>query len=68
MGGMFSPPSPPPPPPPPPVPDPAAEDRQRRLDELQRRRRGRAGTVQTGWRGVLSDPAGPGQGKQKLGD
>jgi len=58
MGGIFSPPS-------PPAPTPVvetttgteAEDRARRLQEIDRRRRGRSGTVETGWRGVLSQPA-----------
>lgn len=70
MGGIFSPPS--PPPAPMPVveqPDPAADERSRRLEEIDRRRRGRSGTVETGWRGVLSQssPTQPGT-KTKLGE
>jgi len=70
MGGLFSAPSPPPVQPLPEVKDPSEDERARRLEELDRRRRGRSGTVETGFRGVLS----PGQsgaaktGKTYLGE
>lgn len=74
MGGFFSPPSPPPMPQmaaPPPAIDPDAEERQRRLDAIGRNRRGRAGTIATGDRGVL-EPVSPsksaGSGKRLLGE
>lgn len=55
MAGLFSAPKPPPPPPPPPpLPDPAEEERKRRLEAIERRRRGRAGTIATSERGLLS--------------
>lgn len=54
MGGFFSTPAPPPPPPPPPTPDPEEEERKRRLQMIERRRRGRAGTIATSDRGFLS--------------
>ena len=60
MGGFFSPPSIPEPPPPPPLPppvDPDKEAREARIKALIRRRRGRAGLVATGDRGVLLAPA-----------
>jgi len=53
MGGFFSAPKPPPIPTPPPLPDPEEEDRKRRIDSLERRRRGRAGTIATSARGLL---------------
>ncbi|MGJ3260409.1 MAG: hypothetical protein ACFE0S_12480 [Rhodospirillales bacterium] len=74
MGGFFSAPSAPPPPPPPPPPsDPAAAERQRRLEAIERRRRGRSGTIATSERGVLeprSPSATDGSGvlKDKLGE
>jgi len=37
----------------PPLPDPGEEDRKRRLEALNRRRRGRAGTIVTSARGLL---------------
>jgi len=66
MGGFFASPSvpaPPPPPPPPPPVDPDKEAREARIKAMIRRRRGRAGLVATGPRGVLvapADAAGPG--------
>lgn len=54
MGGFFSSPSTPPPAPPPP-PDTGEDERQRRLDAIERRRRGRAGTIATSERGVLEE-------------
>lgn len=72
MGGIFSPPS---PPAPTPVADTTtnteAEDRARRLEEIDRRRRGRAGTVETGWRGVLNqtgNTTGQSGTKTRLGE
>ncbi|MBO6518703.1 MAG: hypothetical protein JJ900_11755 [Rhodospirillales bacterium] len=58
MGGFFSPPAPAPLPPPPPAPDPAADERERRLEAIERRRRGRAGTIATSERGVLEERSG----------
>lgn len=57
MGGFFSAPSAPPPAPPPPPPDTGEEERQRRLDAIERRRRGRAGTIATSERGVFEERA-----------
>ncbi len=73
MGGFFSAPSVPVPPPPPPVVDTAEEERKARLEAIERRRRGRAGTIATSERGVLSDsvPASSGSAgdlKDRLGD
>ena len=59
MGGFFSPPSAPPLPPPPPTIDTGAEERKRRIEAIDRRRRGRAGTVATSERGVLGDSPSP---------
>jgi len=68
MGGIFSAPKAPPPPPlPPPQPDPAIEERARRLETIERRRRGRAGTIETSERGVLS-AAASGPKKQLFGE
>lgn len=73
MGSLFSAPTPPPPPPPAvlPQPDPEAEARRERLRALLRRRRGLAGLVETGPRG-LGAPApgttlGGGPGQTQLG-
>ena len=73
MGGLFSSSPPSAPPPPPPV-DTGAEDRKRRLEAIERRCRGRAGTIATSERGV-TDPLGGGSAnadgddlKDKLGD
>jgi hypothetical protein len=58
MGGFFSPPKLPPPPPPTPAgPDPAEDERKRRLQSIERRRRGRTGTIATSDRGFLSPGA-----------
>lgn len=70
MGGLFS--SPPPPPVEPTPVDTGEEDRKRRLEAIERRRRGRAGTIATSERGVL-DTLGNTAGdddalKDKLGD
>ena len=54
MGGFFSSPTTPPPAPPPP-PDTGEEERQRRLEAIDRRRRGRAGTIATSERGVFEE-------------
>ena len=66
MGSLFSSPSPPPPPPVPalPSPDPEEEARKERLAALERRRRGRAGTILPSERGVLRPPV---EGKRLLG-
>jgi hypothetical protein len=72
MGGFFASPSvpapPPPPPPPPPPVDPDKEAREARVKALIRRRRGRAGLVATGERGVLQAPAGASLLATKLGE
>ena len=73
MGGFFSGPAAPPLPPPPPVVDTAEEERKSRLEAIDRRRRGRAGTITTSERGVLNEPAAASQVsgnalKDKLGD
>lgn len=51
MGGIFSSPS-PPPMPAPPQDDSKAEQEQARLEGIERRRRGRAGTILTSERGL----------------
>ncbi len=66
MGSLFSSPSPPPVYTPPPATDPEAEAREARLEALARRRRGRAGTVATTERGLLTT-SGEGGGKSLLG-
>jgi hypothetical protein len=53
MAALFSAPKPQPLPPPPPLPDPAEDERRRRREALERRRRGRAGTIATSARGLL---------------
>lgn len=69
MSGIFkSPPAPPPPQPLPEVKDPDAAAREERLEALDRRRRGRTGTVETGFRGVLNSKGGTPAGKSKLGE
>jgi hypothetical protein len=66
MGSLFRSPSPPPPPPMPALPTPNLEEeaRKERLAALERRRRGRAGTITTSERGVLRPPV---EGKRLLG-
>ncbi len=54
MGGLFSAPSPPPLPPPIPIPDPGVEEEKRRREMIERKRRGRRGTITTSPRGLLS--------------
>lgn len=74
MGGFFSPPSAPPLPPPPPPIDTGEEDRKRRVEAIDRRRRGRSGTIATSERGVLeqnsTEPSTPSDAtlKDRLGD
>lgn len=71
MGGFFSAPEIPAPPPPPPLPvpeDPEKAAREARIKALMRRRRGRAGLVTTGERGVLVEPAGSLLPATKLGE
>lgn len=76
MGGIMSSPKPPAPPPLPPTPDKsleegklAAEEREARLEDIKRRRRGRTGTVNTSWKGAqLSQNPGENTGKTLLGD
>lgn len=67
MGGLFSRPSPPPPAPVyRPGPDPEEEARKRRLENLERQRRGRAGLVATGQRGLLTPAEGEGLRRKTL--
>lgn len=70
MGSLFSSPNVPPPPPAPVLetPDPEADARKARLDALKRRRRGRAGTIVTGRKGILRPTRRTGAGKQLLGE
>ncbi len=71
MGGFFSAPEIPAPPPPAPLPvpeDPDKAAREARIKAMIRRRRGRAGLVATGDRGVLVEPAGSLLAGTKLGD
>jgi len=68
MGGIFSAPSPPPPPPPPPPPAPVADPAVARKELLARRRRGRAGTIETSFRGVLRPRQPAGRPKSLLGE
>ena len=67
MGSLFGSSTPPAPPPMPtlPAPDPEEDARRERLAALERRRRGRAGTVATSDRGLLQPAAG---GKRLLGE
>lgn len=67
MGGLFSSPSPAPLPPPPPTTDPAEAERKNRLEAIERRRRGRTGTIATSERGVLT-PVDKDGLKSKLGE
>ncbi|NQU58165.1 MAG: hypothetical protein HQ513_13090 [Rhodospirillales bacterium] len=53
MGGLFSAPSPPAQMSLPEAPDPEIEARKKRLEEIERRRRGRSGTITTSPRGLL---------------
>jgi len=68
MGAIFSSPKPPPIPEPPPLPDPDAQDRERRLEALERRRRGRTGLIATSPRGLLSTKNSGSSGKTLLGE
>ncbi len=70
MGSLFRAPKAPPPPPPPVLdtPDPEADARKARLEALIRRRRGRAGTIITGRKGILRADTRNQSGKQLLGE
>ena len=70
MGSLFSAPKAPPPPPPPVLdtPDPEADARKSRLEALKRRRRGRAGTIITGRKGIMRPTRQDRAGKQLLGE
>lgn len=65
MGGLIGSSSPPPPPPAPPPDNSEEKERERRLETIERRRRGRAGTIETGYRGVLQQ-SGPSSGSTRL--
>jgi len=67
MGGLIS--SPSTPAMPAPAPDTsAAEETQARLDAMERKRRGRSGTIRTSERGLLSENANAAQKKNLLGE
>lgn len=75
MGGLFSSPKPPAPAPEPPVvapPSTEEAERTERLKNLERRRRGRQGTIQTSWRGLEertgANGTAPSKPKTLLGD
>lgn len=69
MGAIFGAPKPVAPPPPPPLPaDPEVEARQKRLDEIERRRRGRSGTIATSARGLLQPSVESGAAKTLFGE
>jgi hypothetical protein len=70
MGGILSAPKAPPTPTPLPSPkiDTSADQAQARIDELERRRRGRVGTVQTSERGLLRVNTDAAQKKSLLGE
>jgi len=68
MGSLFSSPKPPTPPEPPPLPDPEVKDRERRLEALERRRRGRIGLITTSPRGLLAARDSTSSGKTLLGE
>jgi len=68
MGGLLSPPSVPAPPPLPAAADPEEEARKKRIEEIDRRRRGRSGTIATSSRGLLSLSDNLPQRKSLLGE
>ena len=71
MGTLFSAPKPTAPPPLPPLPtdsDSDAQERKRRLDALQRKRRGRNGLITTSARGLLNKTGASSTGKTLLGE
>ncbi|NMM45865.1 hypothetical protein HH303_15315 [Rhodospirillaceae bacterium KN72] len=67
MGGLLSSPSPAAPVAVPEPVDTEAEERKRRLEDMDRRRRGRSGTIATGYRGILNESRGS-AGKSLLGE
>jgi len=68
MGGLFSAPSPPAPMSLPQAPDPEIEARKKRLEEIDRRRRGRTGTIATSPRGLLGLSDNAAKRKSLLGE
>ena len=70
MGGIFGAPKAPEPAPLPPEPEPDSEEDERkaRLKAIERRRRGRAGMIETSPRGVLSLSANEDDRKTLLGE
>jgi len=69
MGGILSSPKAPPAmPAPEPLPDPAIAEEKARVDAMDRRRRGRAGTITTTERGLLSTNGKAPQKKSLLGE
>lgn len=68
MGGIFSSPSAPPMPAPEPVPDYGAEEQKARVDAIERRRRGRSGTIVTSDRGLVRTNTNVPKKKTLLGE
>lgn len=68
MGGMFDAPKAPEPAPLPPEPEPEEDERKARLEAIKRRRRGRAGMIETSPRGILSLSANEDGRKRLLGE
>lgn len=68
MGGLLNSPSAPPMPAPEPLPDPGVNEQQARMDALERRRRGRAGTITTSDRGLVRTNANAPKKKTLLGE
>jgi hypothetical protein len=68
MGSIFSTPKPPPIPAPPPLPDTEGQERERRLESLERRRRGRKGLIKTSPKGSLAPRISNRSGKNLLGE
>ena len=68
MGGLTRAPQAPAAPAPTPVVDTTVDKTQQRLDQLERRRRGRGGTIQTSERGLVTTNAKAAQKKTLLGE
>lgn len=67
MGSLLSTPSVPAPQPVVEEEDDAAQEAEERIENLRRRRRGRAGTVKNSYRGILSETVEPDQNAENLG-
>jgi len=68
MGGLFSAPSPAPVPQPEAVVDPGTEEESRRRELIERKRRGRRGTIATSPKGVLATRNDAGNRRSLLGE